>query len=64
MEIDSFVLSKKTKNIIKNLIKLEDVIDFSNLDGKLEFFNNKNKKKVENIKLQLLKRFGEMNLFV
>ena len=64
MEIDSFFLSMKTKNIVENLIKLEDVIDFSNLDGKPQFFSNKNKKVSGKYKIELLKVFGEMNFFV
>ena len=36
----------KTENIIKELKKLEDVFDFSNLDKNHELFSNRNKKVV------------------
>ena len=44
MDTDSFVLSINTKDIIKDLEKLEDIFDFSNLDKNHELFSNKNKK--------------------
>ena len=44
MDTDSFVLGVNTKDIIKNLKKLEDIFDFSNLDENHELFSNKNKK--------------------
>ena len=59
MDCDSFVLSIKTENSIKNLKNLENKCDFSNLDENHELFSNKNKKKLsENLKLKLLKLFG------
>ena len=44
MDTDSFVLSVNTKDIIKDLKKLEDMFDFSNLDENHELFSNKNEK--------------------
>ena len=44
MDTDSFVLSVNTRNIIKDLKNLEDIFDFSNLDGNHELCSNKNKK--------------------
>ena len=44
MDTDSFVSSKNTKDIIKDLKKLEYIFDFSNLDKNHELFSNKNKK--------------------
>ena len=44
MDTDSFVISVNTNDIIKNLKKIEDNFDFSNLDEKHEIFCNKNKK--------------------
>ena len=44
MDTDSFVLSVNTKDIIKDLKKLEDIFDFSNLNKNRELFKNQNKK--------------------
>ena len=44
MDTDSFVLSVKTKDIIKDPKTLGDIFDFSNLDTKHELYSNKNKK--------------------
>ena len=44
MDCDSFVLRLKTEDIIKDIKKLEDIFDFSNLDKDYELFSNKNKK--------------------
>ena len=44
MDTDSFVLSVKTKEIIKDLKNLEHIFDFSNLDKNHELFSIKNKK--------------------
>ena len=49
---DSFVLSVKTKNIIKDLKNLEDIFDFSNLDKNHELFSNKNKKVIGKFKIE------------
>ena len=43
-DTDAFVLSVNTKDIIKDLKKLEDTFDFSTLDKNKELFSNKNKK--------------------
>ena len=40
MDTDSFVLSVSAKDIIKDLIKLEDIFDFGNLDNNHELFSN------------------------
>ena len=44
VDSDAFVLSVPTNDIIKDLKKLEDEFDFSNLDEKYELFSNKNRK--------------------
>ena len=44
MDTDSFILSVKTVDFIKDLKNLEDIFDFSNLDRNHEIFSNKNKK--------------------
>ena len=46
MDTDIFVLSVKTKDIIKDLKNLEDLIDFSNLNENHELFSSKNKKMI------------------
>ena len=43
MDTDSFVLSVKTKDIIKELKNFEDLFDFSNLNENHELFSSKNK---------------------
>ena len=51
MDTDSFELSVKTENNIKDLKKLEDFFNFSNLDENHELLSNKSKKKLlENVK--------------
>ena len=50
MDTDIFVLSVNTKNIIKDLKKLEDIFDFSNLDENHELLSNKNKKVIDKFK--------------
>ena len=52
MDTDSFVVSVKTKDIIKDLKNLEDTFDFSNLDKNHELFSNKNKKKIGKFKIE------------
>ena len=42
VDTDAFVLSLNTKDIIKDLKKLEDIFDFSNLDENHELYSNKN----------------------
>ena len=44
MDTDSFILGKITKDYIKDLKNLEDIIDFSDLVEKDEIISNKNKK--------------------
>ena len=44
IDTDAFALSVNTKDIIRDLKKLEDIFDFSNLDKNHELFRNKNKK--------------------
>ena len=61
---DGMILSMKTKDIIEDLKNLEDIFDFSNLDENHDLFSNKNKKEWVFSKLELLKIFGLMNLFV
>ena len=41
MDTDSSVLSVNTKDIIKDLKKIKDIFDFSNLDENHELFSNK-----------------------
>ena len=64
MDTDSFILSKNTKNIIKDLKNLEEIFDFSNLDKNHEIFSNKNKKIMGKFKIETPKKTGLMNLFV
>ena len=52
LDTDAFLLSVKTKDIIKNLKKLEYMFDFSNLDKNHELFSNKNKNVVGKFKLE------------
>ena len=49
---DSFILSVKTKGIIKDLKNLEDIFDFSNLDKNHELLSNKNKKVIGKLKIE------------
>ena len=65
MDTDSCILGVNTKDIIRDLKKLEDIFDFSILDKNHELFSNKNKKRVGFFsKSKLLKIFGLTNLFV
>ena len=52
IDSDAIVLSIVSKDIIKDLKKLEDMFDFSNLDKKHETFNNKKKKVIGKIKIK------------
>ena len=45
-------LSMKTKNIINDFKKLEDIFDFSNLDENHELYSNKNKKVIGKFKIE------------
>ena len=44
IDTDAFVLSLKTKDIIRDFKNLENIFEISNLDKNHEFFSNKNKK--------------------
>ena len=59
MDCDSFVLSIKSENIIKDLKNLEDIFDFSNMDENHELYSEKNKKVLGKFKIETSK-----NLFV
>ena len=52
VDTDVFVLSLKTKDIIKDLKNLEDVFDFSNLEKNHELFSKKNKEVIGNFKIE------------
>ena len=52
MDTDSLVLSVIRKDIIKDLINLEDLFDFSNLDKNHEIFSDKNKKVIDKFKIE------------
>ena len=51
VDTDAFVLGLKTKDIIKDEKKLEDIFDFSNLDKNHEIFSYKNKKALSIFKI-------------
>ena len=61
MDTDSFVLSVNTIDITKDLKKLEDIFDFSDLDENHELFSNKHKKVMGKFKIETPKTFGLMN---
>ena len=63
MDTNSFVLSVNTQNIIKDLINLKDLFDFSNLNEDHELFSNVNKKLLGFFKIESPKKIGLMNLF-
>ena len=50
IDTDGMILSMKTKDIIKDLKKLEDIFDFSILDENHELFSEKNKKVIGKFK--------------
>ena len=52
MDTDSFLSSVNTKDIVKDLKKLEGIFDFSNLDKNHELFSNKNKKVIGFFKIE------------
>ena len=52
IDTDAFVLSLKTKDIIRDLKNLEDIFDFSSLDKNHELFSNKNKKVFGKFKIE------------
>ena len=49
---DGMILSMKTKDIIKDLKNLEDILDFSNLDENKGLFSEKNKKVIGKFKIE------------
>ena len=51
IDTDGMKLSMKTKDIIKDLNNLEDIFDFSNLDGNHELYSNRNKKVIGKFKI-------------
>ena len=50
LDFDSFILSIKSENIIKDLKNLEDIFDFSSIDENHELYSEKNKKVLVNLK--------------
>ena len=52
MDCDSFVLSMKTENIIKDLENLNDMFDFSDSDEDHELFSYKNKRVLGKFKIE------------
>ena len=59
MDCDSFILSIKSENIIKDLKNLEDIFDFSNIDENHELYSEKNKKVLGKFKIETPK-----NIFI
>ena len=59
MDCDSFILSMKSENIIKDLKNLEDIFDFSNIDENHELYSEKNKKVLGKFKIETPK-----NIFI
>ena len=59
MDCDSFILSIKSENIINDLKNLEDIFDFSNIDGNHELYSEKNKKVLGKFKIETPK-----NIFI
>ena len=58
IDTDAFVLSLKTKDIIRDLKKLEYIFDFSNLDENHELFSNKNKTVLGEFEIATPKKIG------
>ena len=52
MDTDSYILSVNTKDVITDLKNLEDIFDFSNLDQNHELFSDKDKKVIQNFKIE------------
>ena len=52
IDTDGMFLSMKTKDIIKDLKKLEDIFDFANLDINHELYSDKNKKVIGKFKIE------------
>ena len=59
IDCDSFVLSIKSENIIKDLKNLENIFDFSNIDENHELYSEKNKKVLGKFKIETPK-----NIFI
>ena len=59
MDCDSFILSIKSENVIKDLKNLEDVFDFSNIDENHELYSEKNKNVLGKFKIETPK-----NIFI
>ena len=59
MDCDSFILNIKSENKIKDLKKLEDIIDFSSIDENHELYSGKNEKILGKFKIETPK-----NIFV
>ena len=57
LDTEAFVLSVNTEDIIKDLKNLEDVFDFSNIDGNHELFSNKNKKVIVKFKIETPRKY-------
>ena len=57
IDTDGMILSMKTKDIIKDLKKIEDIFDFSNLDKNHELYSEKNKKVIGKFKIETPKNF-------
>ena len=58
IDTNAFVFSMNTKDIVKDLKKLEDLFDFSNLDKNHELFSNKNKKSISKFKKEAPKNIS------
>ena len=52
IDTDGMILSMETKDIIKDLKKLEDIFDFSNLDKNHDLYSEKNKKVIGKFKIE------------
>ena len=52
MDCDSFILSIKSENIIKDLKNLEDIFDFSKIDENHELYSERNEKVLGKFKIE------------
>ena len=52
VDTDGMILSMKLKDIMKDLKKLEDIFDFSNLDENHDLFSDRNKKVIGKFKIE------------
>ena len=62
IDTDAFVFRVKTKDIIKDSKNLENIFDFSKIDGNHEIFLEK--KVIGKFKIETPKKFGLLILFV